>query len=238
MRLFSSLTIVCALTLVGFAAQAQRTATRVIVGDVADVTGAPIAGATVRLSRPNFTARTTATDQKGRFRFDNVPAATYEIEVVHAGFATLQRPVIVRANDTQNITLRLTLHPHPASQELSRDAAKEIPPNAAPVQEAAASPPVRVGGNLSGSPSGRSSAGVPGSVVGGVSSSTAEAPPPPAAPTAASRQTSGVVTTRVRPTPRPTTGSRTTRSARRRWIRFRRSRSTSTPRPTRTCADS
>ena len=114
MRLFSSLSacaIVCTLALVGFAAQGQRTETRVVAGDVADQAGAPIAGATVRLSRPNFAARTTVTDQRGRFRFDSVPAALYEIEVTHKAFAKLVRPVNVGADESATITVKLTLQP-------------------------------------------------------------------------------------------------------------------------------
>jgi Ca-activated chloride channel family protein len=131
MRLLSSLAIVCTLALVGFAAQAPRTATRVVTGDVADHTGAPVAGATVRLSRPDFTTRTTVTNQHGRFRFDSVPAAVYEIEVTHPAFAKLVRPVNVGSAESATITVRLTLQPLSSGPPAMPDAAPAEYPQAA-----------------------------------------------------------------------------------------------------------
>jgi Ca-activated chloride channel homolog len=173
MRLFSSLSacvIVCTLALVGFAAQGQRTETRVVAGNVADQAGAPIAGATVRLSRPNFTARTTVTNQQGRFRFNSVPAALYEIEVTHKGFAKLVRPVNVGSDESAAITVKLTLQPLSSVPQVIPNAAR------AELSEEPAAP-ARVGGNVSGSPAAKMAGGLPGNAA-----PSSEPPPPPAAP--------------------------------------------------------
>lgn len=69
---------------------AQATATGTLQGTVKDKSGAMVAGAGVVAT---FTAtavtRSTTTDDTGAYRFDFVPAGTYQIKITKQGFATV-----------------------------------------------------------------------------------------------------------------------------------------------------
>ncbi len=79
-----------------------------IAGVVVDSTGAPLAGATVRLAGTPFT---TAVDSAGRFRLDSLPAGSHTIIAEHAAYSALGMPaadetVSLDEGETQRITLR------------------------------------------------------------------------------------------------------------------------------------
>ena len=169
MRLITSLAVVCVVALMGLAAASQRTAAVAITGRVVDSAGAPVAGGTVRLTRPNVASRTTVTGRDGGFRFENVLPASYELVITHSGFETLRRPLIVSADEGAEIKVTLTLQAHGTMQAQPRAAPKE-----AGTADALAAP-VRRGGNVAGARE-----AVPSSAPS--ASPAYPPPPPPAAP--------------------------------------------------------
>src|SRR5713101_2756806 len=79
--------------LVGSLAAAQETGS--VTGSVFDRTGAPIAGATVRIStEANDIERTTVTSEKGAFGF-LLPPGDYKAEVEKPGVGKASRAVVV-----------------------------------------------------------------------------------------------------------------------------------------------
>ena len=174
MRVFSLSLVVCVLVWAGFAAHAQRTPVAAIVGHVIDRSGTPVAGATVRLTGSGIAPRSTLTDAGGAFRLDDVPAATYELEVLHDGYVTLKRPVAVTAGGPGTVRLRLTLAPSGPRTSLPQsrsdgETGKSLPPPppAMPAESprgregrgpVGAAPPVRVGGSIGGLPDSAASA--------------------------------------------------------------------------------
>ena len=185
----------------------------ILVGVVVDDTGAVVAGATVDLRVGARVERSTFTDASGRFRFEKVVAGVYEIRTFMTGFLAGSMSVEV-VKDRPTAAVRLAL-----ARPSSRTEAARIED-----KSAAATP-----------------AGVAGGLVGGLPG--APPPPPPSAPVRVGGNVSEmslqiVVLGRSRPTstPRPTTRSTRTASIASPTIRSRRSRSTSTRRPTRTSA--
>src|SRR5579872_576278 len=72
-----------------FHIKAQVSATGTILGTVTDKTGAVVPGADVKvISKDTGTARETKSNDSGQYRFDLMPAGTYEVRVTVKGFAT------------------------------------------------------------------------------------------------------------------------------------------------------
>ena len=67
-------------------------------------TGTPLVGASVVLAP---TDRVTASDARGRYAFDDVPAGSYTITVSSVGYATRRAPVAVLAGQTVRLDLAL-----------------------------------------------------------------------------------------------------------------------------------
>jgi Carboxypeptidase regulatory-like domain len=79
-----------------------------ISGTVADVTGAVVPGATVKIENPvSGYSRSTTSDSAGHFQFTNVPLNPYHLAITVAGFAPYSQDVDVRS--TVPITLKSTL---------------------------------------------------------------------------------------------------------------------------------
>jgi outer membrane receptor protein involved in Fe transport len=91
-------------------ASAQRT-TGDIVGTVTDDTGAVLVGVTVDLSGQHIAGtQTSVTNQKGVYRFVNLPPGSYDLTFSLQGFGTLRRPamrVSVGATIEVNVSLKL-----------------------------------------------------------------------------------------------------------------------------------
>ena len=162
MRIASLAVVVCLSVLAVHAAQSARTPVGVVFGRVIDSAGAPLRGATVKLTADRFPTRTTAADIAGEFRFTDVPPGTYMLEIGLSGFVTVKRPVLVSrdAPQTSPVLVTLAAVPMPASR-VGQSAAL---PSAAPVEA-----PRGVEG------------GIPGGTVGGVAGGVASPPPPPPA---------------------------------------------------------
>lgn len=74
-------------------AGAQQTGT--ISGQIVDVSGAPVAGATVRLTGNSLsTARTVSTGEDGRYRLSQLAPGTYNIEVEKAGVGRISGTIV------------------------------------------------------------------------------------------------------------------------------------------------
>lgn len=89
--------------------QAQ-TQTGVIRGQVTDPSGASLVGATVLLTTPSGASMDTATNKEGVYEFKNLPAGTYEIKAVAAGFAMFDKGgIALAAGQSLRVDIPLTL---------------------------------------------------------------------------------------------------------------------------------
>ena len=68
-----------------------------IYGKVADEHAGVLPGSTITLTGANIGARTTTAGSNGEFRFLNLDPGTYTLGVAMAGFATMQRSLVVSA---------------------------------------------------------------------------------------------------------------------------------------------
>ncbi len=90
--LLAAAAILCFMTPI---AQAQTATTGQIVGVVADPTGAVVADANVTLTSDAGVRRQTTTGGNGRYTFPLLDPGVYQVEVTHAGFATVKLQGIV-----------------------------------------------------------------------------------------------------------------------------------------------
>ena len=78
-----------------------------IYGSVLDASSAVLPGATVALSGATIGGRTTQSDKAGDFRFLNLDPGTNKISVTMAGFATVNRDVIVTTGQSVNLSFSM-----------------------------------------------------------------------------------------------------------------------------------
>src|SRR5918911_891633 len=108
MRTASLLTLALVLALSASVARAQQSRQGGIAGTVRDTAGAVVGGADVHLVNPQQAVlRATQTDGGGQFRFEDVPAGTYEVRVTHTGFAG--RRLAARVGEGATTDLAVTL---------------------------------------------------------------------------------------------------------------------------------
>lgn len=86
---------------------AQQTAA--IEGLVSDPTGASVAGAMVELVSGLASTRSAATDDEGRYRFDDLPPGEYTVQVTASGFRSTERRVDVEASESAAADFSLEL---------------------------------------------------------------------------------------------------------------------------------
>src|SRR6266446_337308 len=80
--------LVC-LGLTAWMLSGQSTSTGSLAGTVTDKSGAVVSGAAVKISsKESGLARETKTGEAGLYRFDLLPAGTYELTTAMPGFAT------------------------------------------------------------------------------------------------------------------------------------------------------
>jgi len=107
-------------------AHAQNSVGGDFEGTVRDATGGVLPGATLVLTNVETgVARTTITNETGRYRMPAVPAGAYRIEVSLDGFATVQRAGL-SLEVGQVLTVDVTLPPAGVSQEVTVTAAAPI----------------------------------------------------------------------------------------------------------------
>jgi len=93
------------LFILGFSASSFAQKNSVISGKITDPDGnISLPGATIKLNSGN---RYTISDQIGDFEFLNVPAGTYQIEVVYIGYQNLTQEVTVE--EGKNVTINLSM---------------------------------------------------------------------------------------------------------------------------------
>src|ERR1051326_5785560 len=99
MKLRARLVLTFGLLLAASAAFAQRTTTGTMAGKVVDSSGAVLPGVTVTVSSPEALGQFSAvTDDRGEYRVNNLPPATYDIRAELTGFQTVIRRAPVRLN--------------------------------------------------------------------------------------------------------------------------------------------
>jgi TonB-dependent receptor len=101
-RLPFFLTLLLVSTLAGWGQSTKG----VLVGRVADATGAVIQGATVQLTPSGLT---TTSDALGEFIFAAVPSGTYTLKASSVGFSVFTNSVTVASGQTQHADVRLTV---------------------------------------------------------------------------------------------------------------------------------
>ncbi len=79
-------------------------ATGNVYGIVNDEQGGALPGASVTISGVTIGSRSTTADSAGNFRFLNLDPGTYKLAVTLAGFATVNREVIVNTGSNVNLT--------------------------------------------------------------------------------------------------------------------------------------
>lgn len=91
--------------------QAQVNATGTLLGTVADKTGAIVPGANIKVTnKETNVSRETASNESGQYRFDLLPAGSYEVRVTMAGFATAVYSDVTLAV-SQSTTINPSLEP-------------------------------------------------------------------------------------------------------------------------------
>ncbi len=85
-----------------------QTVNGTLVGNVEDSTKARIAGARIKLVRPEIRfERTTKTNAQGEFRFEDLPPGVYEVTVSSDKFKPATQSVTVAVSSTPTLTIRL-----------------------------------------------------------------------------------------------------------------------------------
>jgi len=78
-----------------------------IYGSVLDASSAVLPGATISLTGATIGGRTTQSDKQGDFRFLNLDPGTYKLTVTMAGFATVNREVVVTTGQNVNLSFAM-----------------------------------------------------------------------------------------------------------------------------------
>lgn len=111
-------TLVAVLALVGVSAQTKLGA---IAGTIRDVSGTPVAGATVSLADPTGGPRTGTSNAAGAFSFSGVTPGSYSLSVSRAGFLTTAVTAVVSAGATAKLDVTLKPAPQPPAERRSDD---------------------------------------------------------------------------------------------------------------------
>ncbi len=124
------LALICALSISISAATNIQTPAGALAGTVKDPAGAVVSGARVSL-RNNETGQTltAATNEEGRFRFENLPAGSYTMSVTQSGFKTAEQKVVIEA---RAVTLDVRLEIEATRAEIEVGAKGETAANTDP----------------------------------------------------------------------------------------------------------
>ncbi|MGI9106825.1 MAG: TonB-dependent receptor [Pyrinomonadaceae bacterium] len=112
LHLFVCFLLVSPLVAVGRGQEQQQQGARGNVsGTVRDSSNASIAGAQVQLiTAQQAVLSSTETDAEGRFQFADIPAGTYELQVVRRGFDNLRLPAKVAPGETTDVAVALEVN--------------------------------------------------------------------------------------------------------------------------------
>ena len=90
----------------GIVAHAQTATTGAVSGAVTDAKGAPVAGATVRLTSAQ-TTRQAVTGADGSFRLGLMNPGAWTVEVTKSGFQKITQNITVLVNQTQPVSFKM-----------------------------------------------------------------------------------------------------------------------------------
>ena len=100
----------------------QATATGTIQGTVTDKSQAVVAGAEVVATfKATGVTRTATTNDTGTYRFDFVPAGTYQVKVTKQGFATVIQTAELLVGQSATVNVALNPERQPQVVEVSGD---------------------------------------------------------------------------------------------------------------------
>jgi len=117
--------VLCLLCIVsgGASLHAQATATGILGGTVTDPTGGVVPNAAIKITnKETGLAREMKSGQAGLYRFDLLPAGTYQVQATMAGFATATAGAVA-VSVGQTTTLDIGLMPATQSQTVTIEAA-------------------------------------------------------------------------------------------------------------------
>ena len=108
-RLSNALSVLIVILSV-FAARAASAAEPALQGTVHDQSGGAIVGATVTAENGNGETKKAVTDQRGEYRFDELPPGEYAVSVEFPGFSPVERRVTVAPAKTAHVDVTLEIH--------------------------------------------------------------------------------------------------------------------------------
>jgi Carboxypeptidase regulatory-like domain len=124
-RVFACCMLLFLLVLCGSYLFGQATATGTVQGTVTDKSQAVVVGAQVTItSKATGATRNTTTNDTGAYRFDLMPAGTYQVKVMKEGFRTVVQTVEVLVG--QSSTVSAALEPGAATQVVEVSAVAPI----------------------------------------------------------------------------------------------------------------
>src|SRR5277367_3978417 len=128
----SALLLLSSVLLLPMEMLSQGETTSAIVGQVSDITGAAVPGATVTITNQETGLKRGAkTDDSGRFIFSQLKPGTYSVQVEAAGFATQQnRAVFAGLGQTQTVDFVLKVAQSNQTVEVTAEAPLINPANA------------------------------------------------------------------------------------------------------------
>src|SRR5271156_3514723 len=128
----SALLLLSSVLLLPMEMLSQGETTSAIVGQVSDITGAAVPGATVTITNQETGLKRGAkTDDSGRFIFSQLKPGTYSVQVEAAGFATQQnRAVFAGLGQTQTVDFVLKVAQSNQTGEVTAEAPLINPANA------------------------------------------------------------------------------------------------------------
>jgi hypothetical protein len=116
-----------ALALVGFPVVGIAQLVPAITGSVTDAgTGLPVSGAIVTLLRGDIASETSTTDQNGRFRFGDQPAAIYTLTIVAQGFTSSRSDDTIVAPGSSQAQIRIALQRASSSSSTLREIGRAV----------------------------------------------------------------------------------------------------------------
>jgi hypothetical protein len=115
--------MILATALLSGRAFAQGETTSAIVGQVADTTGAVVAGASITVTnQENGLKRSAKTDEAGRFNFPQLKPGAYAVKVEAPGFRTKQDNVVSGLGQKQTVNFTLKVAQSDMSVEVTSEA--------------------------------------------------------------------------------------------------------------------